>query len=120
MALDPGDLARYGSSLLGGGIIGALLTRVYDVRARRHDLLVENRRKRIAEWRVALNDAQSFEDMRHTSVWAELREHMGEERAKEMYTIWAVMSGTGGDGDLLKVMRLHEVVNEVERKWELI
>lgn len=120
MALDLGDVAKYGLTLIGGGAIGSLLTRWYDARARRHDLLVENRRKRVADWRAALNAAQSFEDVHRTSVWAELREHMDKKEVESMtHAVWLTVGGLIGGGDP-KVMRLHRVVNEVERKWGLI
>ena len=120
MSPDLGEIAGYGLTLLGGGAIGSLVTRWYDVRSRRREALMENRRKKIAKWRAALDDAESFDDVRSTSVWAQLREYMPQRQVGEaLNTIMVTMGGIGDGGDP-KLAHLQRVVNEVERKWELI
>ena len=106
-----GGLAGTVASLISPWVQGAV--------DKRRDAL-KAKRDRIAEWRAALEAASTFDDVRYSSTFAQLREFMTKEEVESLFTIWVVMGGSSGDGDRQKLAKLQEVVNRVERKWELI
>jgi hypothetical protein len=114
------DLSIVISAAVGlvSGAIGSLVAPWINWRIEKVRLKTEYQRKRIEEWRAAIEQANSFEDIRYTSAFAEIRQHMNKADLDRLFTVWI---STGDiNTEKLKLSKLLEVVNEVEKKWKLI
>ena len=100
------------------GAIGSLIAPWVNWRIERVKLKTEYQRKRIAEWRQTIETARSFDEIRYTSTFADIRQYMSKPDVDSLFTAW-VVSG-GGNPEKLKLARLLMEVNKIEKKWNLI
>lgn len=100
------------------GVIGSLIAPWVSWRIERVRLKTEYQRKRIADWRAAIEKAQSFDEFKYTSTFAEIRQHMSKPDLDSLFTAW-ITSGSGNT-EKMKLAKLLEEVNKVEKKWNLI
>lgn len=107
-------------ALLGflGGIGGSLIAPWASWRVEKRRALMEFRRSQIRRWREFMNTDFEQETFSETTVYSEIRPHLGAE-ALEAIEGNRIVIRDGRGGNVVKSLVLDDIAT-LEKKWELI
>jgi hypothetical protein len=101
------------------GFLGGLVATYVKWDIEKKKIKVENRKERIKEWRTAIEQAESLENIWGASVISDLKDYLTEKDKNTLYSHIA-NNGFGGTGDDIKKSMLFKVISKVEKSWDLI